>query len=257
MNATLADSATPKLVLDAGTFKQLISAYGPDAVAELSRLFIAYNILSSLSRMYITVLRDGSAPVRPYINEGDRLVSYLFTIGVLNEAFDAFYELARNNKFHQQSVLKRSEAYKNALATLKALSDKESTESFYSRHISPTRNKAAFHLNQNKIKEMIEEISKKDAKLLPPFLVSYGPSLLDERLPLFDRLLFRLVAWKGASQEELNRVVKEAGEALNAFLSFVESLVKCLFISGRSQTRQVGPPTTITARSRNYHEENE
>lgn len=232
-------SMTPKLILDADTFKQLISVHSPDAVAELSRLFIAYNILSSLSRMYVTVLRDNSAPARPYINEGDRLVSYLFTIGVLNEAFDAFYELARNNRFHQQSVLKKSEGYKNAFATLKALSDKKRPESFYSRHISPTRDKAVFHWDQNKIKEMVEEISNTDTKLPLPFLVSYGRSLLDERLPLFDRLLFRLVAWEGTSEEELNRVVKEAGEALNAFLDFVESLVKCLFMGGRSQTRQV------------------
>lgn len=192
--------------------------------------------------MYVTVLRDGSTPARSYINEGDRLVSYLFTIGVLNEAFGAFYELARNKRFHQRSTLKKSEAYKNAFAALKALSDKQNPESFYSRHISPTRNTAAFHWNQNKIKAMVEEINNTDTKLLPPFLVSYGRILLDERLPLFDRLLFRLVAWKGTSQEELNRVVKETGEALNAFLDFVGSLVKCLFMmSERSRILKTAP----------------
>ena len=181
--------------------------------------------------MYATVLKHDSNPSRSYIQEGDRLVSYLFTVGVLNEAFDAFRALERNKKFQQQPILAKNETYQNFFAKMKALSDKENPESFYSRHISPTRDEAVFHWSLNSLKKMVEEIENTNAESLSPLLVSYGPSSMDERLPIFDRLLFRLVRWEGTSAEDLNRVVKETRDALYTFLLFVVSLIKCLFLN--------------------------
>ena len=214
----------PALISDASKFKKLIADNLPVAV-ELSRLLIAHNVLISLNRMYDSHLRN----TRPSLKEsgdGDRLIHYLFTIGVLKEGLNAFHELIRKHHIwlDQQGTLEKDQEFKQLRVRLSELGDKSNPSGFYSQYIKQARDDAAFHWKSSKIKNLLEQLVKTSD--LPKLLIAQSTLALDVRFVLADQLLVQLVPRTSLSPESIERDVKKVAEVGGNFLNFVVRLIK-------------------------------
>jgi len=216
----------PLITSKAEKFKALAEQNLPVA-SELCRMFIFHNIFMSLNRMYGALLKQNEdKPHQQELVEGDRAAHYFLTIGVLKEALDAFHVLNRDGWISRQKALNDDLEFQRIRANLSAITDKDNPDSFYRRYIEPARHDAAFHVDRDNIRQLLEQlVSKMEDDKLPKLLVGYSAKARDFRFPIADQLWLYLPPWNPNSQEEMEEIAGKVAEASREFCDFTARLV--------------------------------
>jgi len=216
----------PLVVL--GTEKlELLAAEDPKVAADLCRLLIAHNLLTSLNRMYVALLKANEPkPAQKEHAEGDRTAHFFLTVGILKEGLDVFRELDRSGWLDKEKNLRKDAEVQRLRLLLQSASDKNNRDSFYNRFIKPTRDDAVSHWRRQKIEAILADLAvQRQERKVPPLVVGYSKKAIDFRFPIADKLLVQLGAWPQIPGG-INRAVERVSNLAHKFREFVDHLAK-------------------------------